>query len=344
MTATVVAPRRPESPARRREAPVDVAADRSEPAPAKKRRRVSLRTVLTVVFTFTAINAVLGQIGSFSDIGAALGRAEWSWVVVALACCALTFPVSAIGVRAGLGVDLPLGPVTALQLSSKFANLVTPAGIGSTALNVRFMQRQGVDAASAVTADLATGIVSGVAELLLIAICARSLGNRLDTGGLPPGTGRVVLIAVLVLGVIVAIVSRVPKVRRAVIPHLRRAWNTIVRLARSPRQTLRIAGSALLANLLFAACLALCLRAYGAELPFATVVVINWSAATLGSMSPTPGGLGVAEAGLVAGFTAAGVPADVAVAAALTHRLVTFWLPPLAGWLSMRRLQRDGLL
>jgi uncharacterized membrane protein YbhN (UPF0104 family) len=299
---------------------------------------------LTVVFTFAAINAVLGQIGSFRDIGAALARAQWSWVIVALVCCALTFPVSAVGVRAGLGSRLDLGQVTALQLSSKFANLVTPAGIGSTALNVRFMQRQGVDAASAVTADLATGVVSGVAELLLVFLCARSLGSRLDTGNLPGGIGRIVLIAVLVVGIAAAVISRVPRLRRAVVPHLRRAWSTIVRLARSPRDTLLIAGSALLSNLLFAACLAVCLRAYGVELPFATIVVINWSAATLGSMSPTPGGLGVAEAGLVVGFTAAGVPADVAVAAALTHRLLTFWLPPVVGWISMRRLQRAGMI
>src|SRR5262245_20131438 len=199
----VLAPPRPdvrrrpsgEPPAHVREAHGDLPAEQPATTPAKRKRRISLRTVITIVFTFAAINAVLGQIGSFRDIGSALGRAEWSWVALALVCCALTFPVSAVGVRAGLGAELPLGPITALQLSSKFANLVTPAGLGSTALNVRFMQRQGVDAASAVTADLATGMVSGIAELLLIAICARTLGSRFDTGGLPPGTGRVVLIA-----------------------------------------------------------------------------------------------------------------------------------------------------
>ena len=76
----------------------------------------------------------------------------------------------------------------------------------------------------------------------------------------------------------------------------------------------------------------------------ATLIVVNWAATTLGGISPVPGGLGVAEAGLVAGLTAAGVPSDLAVAAALTHRLLTFWLPPVAGWLAMRRLQRAELI
>ena len=68
--------------------------------------------------------------------------------------------------------------------------------------------------------------------------------------------------------------------------------------------------------------------------------LVNWAATNAGSISPTPGGLGVAEAGL----TAAGVRTDLAVAAALTHRLVTFWLPPIPGWFAIRSLERDQLL
>jgi undecaprenyl-diphosphatase len=252
--------------------------------------------------------------------------------------------VSALGVRAGLGSNLSLGPLTSLQLSSKFANLVTPAGLGSTALNVRFMKRQGVDATSAITADVATSVVSGAAELLMVALCLRAARHRLNIGELPAGTGKTVLLVVLALGVIVAIVSRVPKLRAKVMPHLRRAWATVLRLARSPRNTLLIAGSAVVVSGLFAVCLGLAARAYGVDVPFATLVVVNWGATTLGSVSPVPGGLGVAEAGLVAGLTAAGVPADLAVATALTHRLVTFWLPPVAGWFALRSLQRQELV
>jgi uncharacterized protein (TIRG00374 family) len=133
-------------------------------------------------------------------------------------------------------------------------------------------------------------------------------------------------------------------VREKVMPHVRRAWDTVLRLARSPRNTLLIAGSAVVVSGLYAICLGLATRAYGVDVPFATLVVVNWGATTLGSVSPVPGGLGVAEAGLVAGLTAAGVPPDLAVASALTHRLVTFWLPPLGGWFALRSLQRQQLL
>jgi uncharacterized membrane protein YbhN (UPF0104 family) len=312
--------------------------------PARPKRRSPLGRLLTIGFTFVAINGLLGQIGSFRDIGAALGRANWVWVIVAALCVAVTFPVSAIGTRAGLGSEVPLGRVTALQLASKFAGLVTPAGLGSTALNVRFMRRQGVDATPAITADVAAGVVSGAAEVTLAGICLLAARRRLDVGGLPAGTGKIALIALVVIGLVVAIVSRIPKLRAAVMPHVRKAWATIVALVKSPRRTALIALSAAIVAALFAVCLGLSLRAYGHEVPFATLFVVNWGAATLGSVSPVPGGLGVAEAGLVAGLAAAGVPTDIAVAAALTHRLVTFWLPPVAGWIALRRLERQQLL
>ena len=316
-------------------------ADRERSPAASGWRRTAGRLVV-IAITLVAIGGVLGQIGSFGDIVAAVRRAHWGWVAAALVCSALTSPMAALGVRAGLGVDVPLRRVTSLQLASKFANLVTPAGIGATALNVKFMARHGAGTASAITSDVTTSVVSGIGELALVAVCAWRAGGRFRADDLPAGTGRAVVIAIVVLGVVVAVVARVPKLRTAVMPHARRAWQTIVDLARAPRRTLVIAASAMAVSALFALCLGLSLRAYGAALPLTTLILVNWAATTVGSISPTPGGLGVAEAGLVAGLTAAGVPTDVAVAAALTHRLLTFWLPPVPGWFAIRALERAG--
>jgi uncharacterized membrane protein YbhN (UPF0104 family) len=317
----------------------------SAPATSPERRSWKwFGKLVTLAVTLLGVGGLLGQIGSFGAIADALRGATWSWVAIALGVSMLTFPVSALGVRAGFGAAVSWTSVTALQAASKFANLVTPAGLGSTALNVRFLQRRGIDATSAITADVATSVVSGVAEIGLVLLCLRSARHRLEIGGLPPGTGKVVLIVLLAIGVVVALGSRIPKLRAAVVPHLRRAWNTVTGIIRSPRRTVTIAASAAATNLLFAICLGLCLRAYGIEVSLATLVVVNWAATTLGGISPVPGGLGVAEAGLVAGLTAAGVPSDLAVAAALTHRLLTFWLPPVAGRLAVRHLQRRQLL
>ena len=51
----------------------------------------------------------------------------------------------------GVPEHLPFGPNVEAQLASSFVNRVTPANVGGMALNVRFMQKAGVDPAEAVT-------------------------------------------------------------------------------------------------------------------------------------------------------------------------------------------------
>lgn len=62
------------------------------------------------------------------------------------------------------------------------------SGVGSTALNVRFLPHHGLDATTAITSDVAMSVVSGVAEVLLVGICVALVGRRLDVGELPEGT------------------------------------------------------------------------------------------------------------------------------------------------------------
>jgi uncharacterized membrane protein YbhN (UPF0104 family) len=54
--------------------------------------------------------------------------------------------------------------------------------------------------------------------------------------------------------------------------------------------------------------------------------------------------MGVVEAGLIAGFTAAGVPQTEAVAATFTARTFTTYLPPIWGWFALRWLRRRNLV
>jgi uncharacterized protein (TIRG00374 family) len=62
------------------------------------------------------------------------------------------------------------------------------------------------------------------------------------------------------------------------------------------------------------------------------VVVVGYGLANLLTALPiTPGGLGLVEAGLAGTFTAFGVPGEISVVAVLGYRLVSYWLPVIAG-------------
>jgi uncharacterized protein (TIRG00374 family) len=66
--------------------------------------------------------------------------------------------------------------------------------------------------------------------------------------------------------------------------------------------------------------------------PRASLVLLAYVAAVVLGMIPiTPGGLGFVEAGLAGMLVLAGVPASQATLATLAYRLVSYWLPILAG-------------
>ena len=84
------------------------------------------------------------------------------------------------------------------------------------------------------------------------------------------------------------------------------------------------------------------LRAFGQEVDLVDVIIINEAVAFFAGVVPVPGGIGVTEAALTAGFVAVGVPDDIAFSAALCYRLCTFYLPPIWGYGSLQWLTRKG--
>jgi uncharacterized protein (TIRG00374 family) len=78
-------------------------------------------------------------------------------------------------------------------------------------------------------------------------------------------------------------------------------------------------------------CLLLALRATGSS-PRPSVVLLAYAATEIIALVPlTPGGLGVVEASLSGLLVLAGVPAKAAFVATLAYRLISYWLPLVAG-------------
>jgi uncharacterized protein (TIRG00374 family) len=88
----------------------------------------------------------------------------------------------------------------------------------------------------------------------------------------------------------------------------------------------------------------LCLIAFHVKISPAQAALVYLGGAVVSAASPTPGGLGAMEAALVAGLTHIGIGDGKAVASVLTFRLLTYWLPILPGYLSLRHLRRAQLL
>ena len=81
-----------------------------------------------------------------------------------------------------------------------------------------------------------------------------------------------------------------------------------------------------------AARLSVSLLAFGDHLRLPVLLVVIILAGIIGGISPSPGGMGVVEAGLILGLTAAGVSEANATAAVFIQRLFTSYLPSIWGW------------
>ena len=86
------------------------------------------------------------------------------------------------------------------------------------------------------------------------------------------------------------------------------------------------------------------LAAFGSNVSFAQCGAVYLGASLVAEAAPTPGGLGAVEAALVAGLTGVGVESGEAVAAVLSYRLATYWLPVLPGWLAFHALERRNYI
>ena len=149
-----------------------------------------------------------------------------------------------------------------------------------------------------------------------------------------------------VLGAVVVVVVAAPRhpqdpppARDLVADQVHQAVDNVKGVLSTPRKALQLFGGNLVSQLLFAMALGAALHAYGESLPLLQLVVINSFASFVGGAAPVPGGMGVVEAGLIAGFTAAGIPQAEAVAATFTARMFTTYLPPIWGWFCFQWLR-----
>jgi glycosyltransferase 2 family protein len=313
-------------------------------------RRVSGRDVVLILLTAFAAYLLLGQLADIglSTIIEELSGAVWGWVLLALALAQTTLATDAAATLAAVGQPLPFAPTTVLQSAVKFINLTVPSTAGKIALTMRYLERQGVPGAVALTQGSIDGLAGFVVQalVLIIVLPLADLDLDLDSGSSGDGNAETLLwigVALLVgaaVGGVLAIA--LPRVRARVWPFIHAALTNIRSLATSPSRLARLFSANVATQLIYALTLGASVKAFGGDASLADLLLVNTGVSLLGGLVPIPGAIGVAEAGLTAGLVAVGVPQAAAMAAALVHRLCTYYLPPVWGWFALRWLGRHG--
>jgi uncharacterized membrane protein YbhN (UPF0104 family) len=317
-----------------------------EPPEIAPMRRVRPRDLVLTAFVIVAAYLLITQLAEigFDAIAEELRDAEVAWVVVALIVAQLTFVAQAVSLRGAVIAPLPLLPCVVLQSAIKFINLTVPSSAGRIAINARFLQRMGVPTEQAVVSGAIDGVSETLVQLLIVAATLPFSRTAIDTDQieLSAPDGRLVAAIVVALVVAVVIVLTVPRLRDRVVPTVRSALSSIWAVARTRRKRLELFGGNIATSLLFALALGAVCRAYGVDVSFAELLLINTAASAFAGLMPVPGGIGAAEAAITAGLAAVGVDESTAFAIAFTHRLCTYYLPPIWGSVALRWLSRKG--
>ena len=317
--------------------------------PVELRRVKPLNIVMLGALVF-AVWVILGQIGSVSELIDTLKTADWPWLVVGFVLAQSTAVAFALATIGSVSQPIPLIPATALQMAISFTNMVAPSSAASTIMNIRFLQKQGVEIGAATSSGVLVGLSGTITQFSLFVITAFAVGQEasLSQVGGGGGDGQLILVLMIVAVAVVTIAVSIPRLRRfvreKVWPQVMSAVRNIWGILTTPRQLGLILGGSVGAQLLYSFCLLSCLHAYGGSLSVGEIIFVNTSASFLASMVPVPGGIGVAEAAMVAGLTAFGIPPEMATATVITHRLFTTYLPPIWGNYATKRLISDGYL
>ena len=320
----------------------------------EKLRRVSRRQVVMFAAAAFGLWAIIGMVGDPAELWDTVQNADWAWVALAFGFWGFVeigYSVSMLGAIPPAN-DVPFGPLTILQVASAFLNLITSGMIAQFVMNTRFLQKRGVEVPTAVSASAVPPIAYTLVQILIVVVAllfGHTAGFSLsDLGGSDSSGGGndfgIVLLCIVGFVVAIGVVLLVPKLRNKVMPTVRTTTHNLWTVFTSPRKIVYIFGGSILTQLMYTLILASCLKAYGGSLPLADILIINTFVSLFGGLIPVPGGIGVFEAGLMAGLTAFGVPPAIATAAVLTDRLVTAYIPPIFGYFSINWMTKHDYL
>ena len=309
----------------------------------------STRTnLLMAVGTLIAVCALLSQVGDPQTFWDTITNADWAWLTVAIFISFVTNFATAISLMGSVPMPLPLVRTAELQLSMSFSNLAVPA-VGGLAAQVRFLQKQGIDLASAVAAGGLLATVGNIAAQVLILIVALApRPTQIDTRQdrhrqRRPGRSSS---------------SRRPSSSRRRWSSASRGSATSRPAAGEERDHDHLGGAAFTeaavpavrgehrsTRSMYAFVLDACIVAFGGHINYWTLLSLNIFVGTIASLVPIPGGgTAVSSVGMTGALTAVGISTEIAVAAVLANQLVANFIPAVPGWFATKNLLNDDYL
>jgi uncharacterized protein (TIRG00374 family) len=311
-----------------------------------------LRYFFGIVVGAVVLLLIAGQRGDLIAAGHQVSHVNAAWLGAAIAAEAMSLWMYAYlqhrVLRLG-GAMVSLPPLMLLSLANDaIADSVPGEPVVSSAYRYRFYRTHGVSGAAAGWAVFTVwiGQIVGMSLLMLLGVVVALAGA---TGAAETGitvVGLAILTVALALlirrDLLMRLAGALMRGARRVTGHPRGAIGaridaTLLRMREIPLSARSTAGVVVIGTGLWFfdfLCLVCGFAAVQAPIPWYGVLLAYGTAQVVGSLPVVPGGLGIVEGSLAVVLTAYGTAWVPAIAAALTYRLVSFWLAIAVGWAS----------
>lgn len=294
--------------------------------------KASRRLYIGLILVALVLYAVVPQLADFHSSIATLAHAALLWLVFGVLLIAVSFGFAALTYRCLTGRRVEYGGLLEVQVANGFAGKLLPLGAGGIGLNVLYLQQKlksGSRAAAVVTLNNLLGFIG---NMLLLAVCLL-LGAHLQLKinaniGWFVVIGALALLAAFVLyHVNIGVERRLNAYFKLLGAVMRRPWAVL---------------SALISSIGLTLCLSAafwcCCRATGLPASFIDSFLVFTFGMAVAAGTPTPGGIGGAEAALTGGLIALGYDSGTSLAAALAYRALSYWLPMISGYIAFRHI------
>lgn len=304
-------------------------------------RHLILLTVLAV-----AIYVILPQFGEFRSSWTLVRHPSASaWVYAAVLLTLLTYPIAALTYHFLAFRPLAISRTTLVQLAAMFANRVLPAGVGALGVNYLYLRQERHRVSEAASVVAVNNLIGFAGHLLITVVGMVLFAGQIHFPHIEIASSSFKLI--YIFGALFAVLCGlgILQVGRR---RLRNAAMSLMKTLTAYRSRTSSLLAALLTSMGLTTCnvlaFAACLYSLDIHISFISLLLIFTVGVVTAIVTPTPGGLGGFEAGLAAGLVAHDVALASALAAALLYRLISYWLPLIAGVPAIFLCQRYGWL
>jgi uncharacterized protein (TIRG00374 family) len=295
---------------------------------------------LGLAIFFIALVVLVPQVSELSRSWQTLQAAYWPYLLVAIVSLAWTY-IAAAGVYVVISPKrLSFKQTLLVQIACGFSNRLVPAGAGALATNARYLMGQGYGKVQAGTIVAINNILGFAASFIVLITAGLLSGLDLINGiRLELFLSDRLLLAVLVITALVVAYAWVTQLPRKLFKLIRKINYQI---EDSLLRSKRLASSLIMSigvTIGYGLCFHFTAIALNVQLSVFQTFLVLTAGVLIASVTPTPGGVGGAEAGLVGVLHATGVDIHQAVTLALCYRLISYWLPIVPGYLVLNRLR-----